>query len=457
MSEFSTGFSFDLQRFATQTFTGSTVGDETGVTLSELFNSAGKAWLVGDAERGLAEGQTFFWENSGAANELTPASANAEESVGGAIQLVKGTFDDITTTAGASYHVIKSVDAVDAKDLINGSATFKTIGSTTILNPGFNSTITAGGTTLAFRGSTNRKEDATYGTYTGEDGEEHTWEVGTKINTANGSITSVDAAAEEEITTADGVTATFADGGNATFSNKSFNKIAAYAGDDNAAELSVTDGSKIVLEAETDEAGVNEGETAITAVLDGQTISSVDFASKTTSADLQFGGTANIGKDIAIQGGTVNVDNITGSVAAPVTYHYSNDGNNVLDLTTATAATQGTRIKDVSVSKTGNARFLLATDIDNDGETITIGGTDYTFTDIGSNGGVFMVSSNAVTGFVFRDVGDSVTVPAGAKLKFYSTVSSNSTPDNLGENALDYSALDNLEEVNVNLTRRLRD
>lgn len=460
MSEFSTGFSFDLQRFAkNQTFKSAFVGDEAGVTLSELFNAQGKAWLAPKDASSFTGDTRFFWEKS-ALVELNPASDNAKESsVAGAIQIVAGKYDDAGTLGtGEAGYIIKSVTAIDAREL-TGSATFKNIGNTTILNPGKDSTINIGGTELTF-GGTNQKDrirDATYGytDVTVSGGASKPWDVGTKINTSNNSIKNVEAGVGENITTADEVSVDFEKGGTATFSGKSFDTVTTFVAGDSAV-ITVDGGDKIVLEAEADmEEGVTDGAIGITATFSGQAVTAIDFNSKTDTADVAFGGSEMVATDIAIQKGTVNVANIAGASTSKVSYHYSSDGNNVLDLTTATAATNNNKTLDVAVSKTGNAKFLLATDIDNNSEKITIGGTDYTFTDIGSNGGVFMVSNNAVTGFVFRDAGDSITVPAGSKFKFYNAVSSgSSTSDNLGENAANYATLDvtNLEEVTFEVT-----
>ncbi len=431
MSEFSTGFVFDLQRFATKTFNGGAVGDETGVTLSDLFNNAGRAWLYSNVSKGVAEGQTFFWEKS-ALLELNPAVDNANETVAGALELVSGRYDD-PTVDDQDVTVIKRVDAIDAENL-TGAANFKTIGSTTIVNPGAGATIAIGNNTLTFGGggNNNKDTDTSFG-----------WDVGTRINVTNGSIKNVQAAATEEITTANGTTADFVNGGTATFSGKVFNTIESFANGGSAA-LNVYGDDAIVLEIKETSTPVNDGKTAITTTFDGQTIKSIAFAgnANSVSADIAFGGTANVGKDIAIAGGTVNVANIAGASATPVVYRLGAEGGDILDLTYADKASAN---KNISVSKTGKAKFLLATDYNKDGidtDTITIGGTNYTFNDAADNGGLFVVSNNEVTGFVFRDAGDAIRIPEGASLTLYNGRPATENALSVGDNADNMSFAD---------------
>ena len=154
MNEFSTDFVFDLQRFAN--FTGGDLAGEEGVVLSELFNSAGKAWLLPSDKSKISE-NTYFWEKASSVIELTPVTANKSTGSGGQLKLVAGKYDDITNTEGDSAIVIKDVSVIDAQDHLDGIATFKSInGLNKIINP--KSEIKVGTTgTIEFSGTGEKK------------------------------------------------------------------------------------------------------------------------------------------------------------------------------------------------------------------------------------------------------------------------------------------------------------
>ena len=63
MSEFSTGFFFDLQRFATFT-NGGAIGDETGVKFKDLFDSKGNASVSPGRNATISNDQIFFWKDT---------------------------------------------------------------------------------------------------------------------------------------------------------------------------------------------------------------------------------------------------------------------------------------------------------------------------------------------------------------------------------------------------------
>ena len=136
MSDLINSFAFDLQRFANKTFTGGAVQGEEGITLSSLFNSAGRVWQTTDVEK-LAD-RTYFWEGADAKVSLSPESANSHDSGSTAhgITLVKGVYDDPGKDDGGKWvYGIKSVEALDAESLNGGTATFaKLDGVTQIVN-----------------------------------------------------------------------------------------------------------------------------------------------------------------------------------------------------------------------------------------------------------------------------------------------------------------------------------
>ena len=413
MSEFSTGFSFDLQRFATQTFKGAAVGDETGVTLSDLFTDAGAAKTKKDASS--YSGGEIMWDKS-ALVDLTPTGANA--SVAGAIMVVSGKYDSVATGDGTGY-VVSSVTAVDAHDLgASGSATFKNIGNTTILNPA--GTITVGNNTVTFSGGGTTTEDtSTYGDA------ENPWNVGTVVNVKSGSIKNVEAAAGEVITTADSVSADFVNGGTATFDGKSFATITSFS-DGSAAQINVNGGDKIVLQVNETATSIADGKAAITTAFDGQAVKSVTFAGKNAQADIVLGGTAIVGKDVTVGTGTINVANIAGASTSQIAYKLGAEGGDVLDITNVEQVTKTNKV--INVASTGKAKFLIAKDYNADTATatvytdITVGGVTYSFNDendVNGNGGVFEVTNGKVTGFVFREDGDSIVIPKGTNLSSF--------------------------------------
>ena len=156
MSEFSTEFSFDLQRFAVTTFTGGDIGGEEGVTLSDLFDNKGNAATKPSKASEYTGDNSFFW-NSSSLVELTPASDNANETVAGAIQLVAGKYDTLGALgSGSAGYVISALTAVDASNL-TGKATFTKTGNTKIVNP--SGTIAIGDNTVQFSGGGAKEMD----------------------------------------------------------------------------------------------------------------------------------------------------------------------------------------------------------------------------------------------------------------------------------------------------------
>ena len=428
MSEFSTGFSFDLQRFAP--FKGAQVGDETGVTLSDMFTEAGAAKTKKDASS--YTGKDLMW-NTGALVELTPQGANA--SVGGAIMVVAGTYDTVATNEGKSTgYVVNSVTAVDANDLgTTGSATFKNLGNTAILNP--KGTITVGDNTATFSGTGAKTEDTTtYGDAT------NSWDVGTVINVKSGKISNVAATAGETIT-ANSVSADFVNGGTATFDGKSFASVTSFASG-GTAQVNVDGGTKIVLNVDETSTSVADGAAAITTAFDGQTVKSVTFAGKNAVADVTFGGTAVVGSDITIGNDTVNISNarIAGTSTSQALYRLGAEGGSILDITNVEQVT--TKNKTISVSLTGKeTKFLVAKDYNADDTeagtavytNLTVGGVTYSFNDLNGpdgDGGVFEITNGQITGFVFRQDGDSITIPQGTNLSnFHLYQAASSTGD----------------------------
>ena len=65
----------------------------------------------------------------------------------------------------------------------------------------------------------------------------------------------------------------------------------------------------------------------------------------------------------------------------------------------------GLKDGDSVIKAAGITNFITSGD-----GTITFGGTEYKFTDVGNNGGIFLLESNKVTDFVFRDAGDAFIV-----------------------------------------------
>ena len=417
-------FAFDLQRFAN--FTGGDLAGEEGVTLSELFNSAGKPWIKPSDKSKIGE-NAYLWERSDAVVNLTPDVANTDR--GRELKLVAGKYDTVSNSEGDEAVILKIVSVIDAQKLSDTAIFSKTIGLNKIINPANTIAIgTTGAITFSGKGEKTATKDKSID-------EKQEYEVGTVINVNNGKIKDVAAAAGEEITTADTTHATFTNGGWATFANNSFNTVEVFASEDGTAKLKVdSDGDyekSIVLTIDEFETTAKEGKTAVTVSFDGQAIKSIDVQASDT-ADIQFSGTKVFGNDIAINKGTINVDNLTSEDGSVATYHLSRYGSDTLDL-------MGADIKEnrnVVVSKTGNANVLIAKDNheDEDGlinlTTIKIGDTNYRFNDaddVYGNGGIFLVSNNKATGFLFRDSGDGIVVSKGMKnLKLYKLVGSSS-------------------------------
>ncbi len=330
MSDLIKSFAFDLQRFAD--FKGGAVEGEEGITLSSLFNSAGRVWQTTDVEK-LAD-RTYFWENGDAKVSLSSEADNAHDSsVAGGITLVKGVYDTPVNDAGRWVYAIQSVEALDASSLNGGTATFSNLdGVTKIVNA--NGTIDIDGDTLGgitfSNGGTKAQDD------------DLDWEVGTVINLDNGNITTVEAAAGEEITTADGTKVALTNGGSATFVEDTFDAVTTFAKDGTAA--------------------------------------------------------------FDVKAENINISGI--STGSEVVYNFNESGD-VLDLTFTTA--DGT----IAVTAGGESKFVVANDVSETDNDITIGGAGWKFGDIGDNGGVFKLENGEVTGFVFRDANDSLTVQAG--------------------------------------------
>lgn len=453
MNEFSTDVVFDLQRFAN--FSGGDIAGEEGVVLSNLFNAAGQAWLL-PSDKSRFSDHTYFWESSNSVVDLTPTLDNAEGGTGDGLKLVAGRYDTVTNSDGDEAVVIKSVSVIDAQDL-SGTATFSRLnGVTKIINP--NSTIKVGSTgAITFDGE--GEKEATKDKSIDADQE---YEVGTIINVSNGEIKDVEAAKGEDITTADTTHTEFVNGGKATFSNKSFNTIEAFASEDGTAVLNIDsegdDEKPIVLAIDEFETTAKEGTAAVTVSFDGQAINSIDVKASDT-ADIQFGGTKVFGKDIAINKGTINVSGLSSNDGSVATYHLNANGSDVLDLMDATIKEN----KEVAVTKTGNAKFLIAKDDNSEGgttglTTIKIGDTNYRFNDADAeagNGGVFLVSNNKATGFLFRDAGDGIVVSRGMKnFKLYKLAGSGNAASNMlaaEADDLNFDGLDT-QEIAINLS-----
>lgn len=404
MSDLIKGFVFDLQRFAQ--FKGGNVPGEEGITLSKLFDSQGNVWKTEDAA--TLGNRTYFWENEDAKVSLTPATDNASK--GSGITLVRGVYDDpVTLSTGKQAYGIQSVDAISAEG-VTSKATFANLdGVTKIINPGANAEIDVEGDSLGaikFSGTGTKTADSTMASLMGV-------AVGTVVSLdGSGNIEKVNAAAGEEITTADGTKATFKNAGTATFVDDSFNRINSFAKNGSAELSAINSGNatNATLEVDNVKTSVKDGDIAISARFDGSAVAAVSL--NAASGDIGFGGSKVLGKDIAIQNKAVNVAGITAT--SEVIYNYVKDdnesqSNDVIDLTATKA--NGT----VTVAKTGEAGFVVAND---EKETITdvdisIGGKTFQFTDKGDNGGVFVVANNAVTGFVFRDNGDAITIKYG--------------------------------------------
>lgn len=407
MSDLIKSFSFDLQRFA-DTFKGGKVPGEEGITLSKLFDSQGKIWQTSDVSQ--LGNRTYFWEDQNNAKvSLTPESANASTGAAANITLIRGVYDE-TTLPGADgepfsvggkskmFYGIESAEAIS----VNGNATFaKLEGVTRIINP--KGTIDTDGEdngtgAITFSGNGVKTADSYTASLMGV-------ATGTVISLdGSGNIVEANAAAGEEISTADGTKINFKNGGRASFEENSFDVIRAFA-KNGTAELNVTNGSKVTLEVGNVVTNANDGVAAVKADLDGQAIKSVEF--NVTSADVGFGGSEVVGKNVAIAGKTVNIAGINSS--SEVLYKYGANGGDIIDLTSVTKA--GT----ISASKTGNAKFVVANDVNSveGGTDLTIGNEAFAFTDAGANGGVFVTENSKVTGFVFRDVNDALTVKKG--------------------------------------------
>ena len=420
MNEFSTQFVFELQRFATKVFNGNTIFaggefEEVGITLSELFDSSGKAAINPGKNSSVYSGNNnFFWDKS-ALVELTPSSNNTEDGAGGGIKLVAGKYDDqvLALANGKSGFVIKDVTAIDASGVEDATATFKT-NSAQIVNPGENSTIAISGDTtsaLTFDGGGKKAYN-----------DKLDWEVGTIINVKTNKITDVQAASGEGITTADKTHATFKNVGIATFDGNSFDSISAYASDGTAklnidSQIDVNGQIPIALNINEVNTSAKDGTAAISVDMDAQAIKSIDFINATSPVNFSFGGKAIMGKDISIQNGIINIDNLSSEEGSLIDYTYNTTASNkdTIDLTSAISKYG----KKVSVSKTGNARYLFAKD-EQEGiydaislETIKIGDTNYRFNDTADNGGFFLVSGDKATGFVLRDNGDAISLTKG--------------------------------------------
>lgn len=401
MSDLIKSFAFDLQRFAAQTFTGGKAEGEEGITLSSLFNSAGRIWQTTDAE--TLGNRTFFWEKQGdetakAPVQLTPETDNAPGNKASGLTLIKGVYDDPTEVEGKKVYALKSIEAIDAANLKGNTAKFDALeGVTQIVNT--NGKIDIDGDNLGaiqFSGTGAKAQN-----------DDLDWEVGTVLELdGSGNIVDAKATTGEEITTANGTTATFVNGGGkATFAGNAFDTIETFA-KDGKSELNVSDDAdNIVLEIGNMVTKVADGETAAKVDLDGNTIEKIEL--NATSADVVFGGAANVGKDINIANGDVNVANITDD--SMVLYKFDAAGGDIIDTTFTKAATDAT----IAVAKTGGASFVIANDVSSVDADITIGSTSYKFGDKGDNGGVFVVENDAAVGFLFRDVGDSITIQKG--------------------------------------------
>lgn len=414
MSDLIKSFAFDLQRF--DQFKGGQIPGEEGITLSKLFDSQGKVWQTGDVSK--LSSRTYFWENEDAKVSLTPESANASTGAANNITLVRGTYDYPASIPGddgepivvggkSTFIRIKTADAISAEN-VTGSVSFaKLDGVTRIINPGQNAKIDIttdelGAVTFGTKGTKSTTSDIANALGLTANGTG----VGTYIDLdGSGNIQRINAAEKQEVTTADGTKATFATGGTASLTGNSFDVINALA-KSGAAELNVTNGSKVTLEVGNVVTYASDGTTAVSAKMDGQKITSVRFTNA-QSGDIGFGGSEVVGQNVAIQGGVVNVAGITGS--SEVLYKYGAAGGDIIDLTSTTK--NGT----VAVSRTGIAKFVVANDVNSveGGTDLTIGGTEFVFTDAGNNGGVFITADNKVTGFIFRDVNDALTVKKG--------------------------------------------
>lgn len=414
MSDLIKSFAFDLQRF--DQFKGGQIPGEEGITLSKLFDSQGKVWQTGDVSK--LSSRTYFWENEDAKVSLTPESANASTGAANNITLVRGTYDYPASIPGddgepivvggkSTFIRIKTADAISAEN-VTGSVSFaKLDGVTRIINPGQNAKIDIttdelGAVTFGTKGTKSTTSDIANALGLTANGTG----VGTYIDLdGSGNIQRINAAEKQEVTTADGTKATFATGGTASLTGNSFDVINALA-KSGAAELNVTNGSKVTLEVGNVVTNASDGTTAVSAKMDGQKITSVRFTDA-KSGDIGFGGSEVVGQNVAIQGGVVNVAGITGS--SEVLYKYGAAGGDIIDLTSTTK--NGT----VAVSRTGIAKFVVANDVNSveGGTDLTIGGTEFVFTDAGNNGGVFITADNKVTGFIFRDVNDALTVKKG--------------------------------------------
>lgn len=483
MSEFSIEFYFDLQRFAK--FTNGIVGqindeDETGI-LSALFDSEGKAVFKGNATTGAG---TLFW-NTSALVSLSPASENAsgnDDAIASNITIVSGNATSVKVGTGntdtTTGYVISEVTGVDIHDVApDEGLVFGKISDLTLLNP--STTVSIGSNAVTFDGGgyANGETMSAFGDQI---------TVGTRISVKSGEIANATMAAGENVTTANGMSAAFTNGGIATFANKSFGTINAFSTSDGNAALTVNDsldGERSFLNASATATGVANLKSAITAVFSGQSLQSVKFDGKEASVvgGISFGGSLNLGRDISVQGAAINLSKTnvaTSGLSSSISYYVGKSvgdsmKGNVLDLTAValndTDATAKTA--KLTVSKTGNANYLIAKDYldeEDGGEsgiynltTINIGGVNYSFNDQGGtagNGGVFVLDKGTVTGFVFREDGDSITIPKGtdlSKFKLYYTTT------NSGDAAVDYAEGDGelvgVEEVSFNLKGNITD
>ena len=434
MSEFSITFYFDLQRFATFNG-GDDIGDETGVTFDKVFDSNGKASVSPGKNATISNDQFFFWKDNSSMVSLTSATDNIV--LGSSISLVSGKYDSISGLSsggmsGRTGYVISDLTAIDVGGVkASNTLNFSKINNTTILNP--IGTIAIGNNTLKFSGEgmSSTASDSVYGG----------WDVGTKISVSKGAITSVTAANGEDITTADGTTVNLSGNKNVvTFSNKSFNTITTF-NSDGSVSLSAGNSSLTSLEI-TATTNTASTKAAATTVFDGQAITSITFGgtASSVSANVELGGTKNVGRDISIQGSAINVSGIDGA-SSTITYSIGKDmGDSVTHTVLNVTDVDPTRNdKRITVGKTGGAEFLMASDFYADSSdsapvmtSINIAGVTYLFNDTDNNaslsaadgtpqgnGAVFEITDGKVSGFVFRDKGDAITIPQGTDMKTF--------------------------------------
>lgn len=469
MSEFSIEFYFDLQRFAT--FKGGTMGDdETGV-LSYLFDGEGNAVTKKDMAAS-DKGNNLFWSTS-ALVSLSPKTENAfgAEGAGDAISLVSGSYNTTVvgkgTDAERTGYVITGLDAIDLQGA--SGVAFSKIDKITLLNP--NGTIAVGSNTLTFSGGglANAETLAAFGD----------WDVGTRVSVNGGEIVNATMTAGEVVTTANGMSAAFTDNtAIATFSNKSFNTINVLSTKDGTAALSVNDsegGAKSYLNVSASAVGLTSTvpASAITAVFSGQSLQSVKFDGKEASVEgsIEFGGQYSFSRDVTVQGSAINVakTNISGASSA-IKYFVGEDlgdsiVGNVLDVTgvqlSSTDDTPTAAKSRITVSKVGGANFVLARDYRNDTDdemlltTINIAGVNYQFNDAdgtSGNGGLFEITDGAVTGFVFRDEGDSITIPKGTGLTEFNLYTADSTGGQGAVDNAEATMITGLKKVTFNLS-----